>query len=73
MLYSIRLALAVGIDELGDNQRVIRDTIRLGNGERVTLYSFYWSPYINDLHSRLEKLVCIIREVEGHAGERSFV
>lgn len=73
MLHSICLAPAIRVDEFSDNQRIVGNTVRLGDCERISLHSLDRSPDIDDLHSRLEKLIGIVRKVEGHPRKCSIV
>lgn len=73
VLHSISLALAIRVDELDDDQRIVRDTVRHCNRERVALHCLDWTPNVDDLHTRLQKLVGFIRQVEGYAGQCSII
>ena len=55
-LNSIRLALAVRVDELDADEVALRNRVCVGHGERVFQDCFYGSPYVYYLVSALKQL-----------------
>jgi hypothetical protein len=67
---TVRLASTIRVDQLHHYQVLVVDTARFRDSQGITLYRLDGAPYIDDLHTSLEKLVRLIGKMVPHARQR---